>query len=363
MTMADIRNYRLLNQQIGKTAFTKPGEIVSWMGAMQAQEFAMAKWAIGLRLPGSTEKDIEDAFNKGDILRTHLLRPTWHFVAPADIRWLLMLTAPRVHALNDYYYRKAELDSKTLTRSNDILSKSLQGGKYLTRVELQSALGKAKIKADGQRLAYIMMQAELDGIICSGPRRGNQFTYALLEERVPIMKKIDRKEALGKLMNRFFTSRGPASLNDFAYWSSLTLKEIREGTEMLDKNFTREKINGHEYFFLPLSLPKDKNIQRSFLMPDYDEYGMSYKDRSAIINKKVLRLEEISNTGYSHAILINGIIDGKWMISKEKKEVIIQTYHTGKINKRKEKAIKNAIARYSSFHKFLTTVHIINITA
>lgn len=132
MKTAEIINYRLINQQIAETKFKKPHEITGWLAAMQAQDFAMAKWAIGLRLAELNDDDVENAFNNGTILRTHLLRPTWHFVTPADIRWMLALTAPRVNAVNAYYYRKLELDIKVFKRSNDKLAKTLQGGKHLT---------------------------------------------------------------------------------------------------------------------------------------------------------------------------------------------------------------------------------------
>ena len=221
MTNAEIIRYRLTNQQIANTNFKTPQQIVEWMIAMQAQEYAMAKWAIGLRLPGSVEDDIEKAFTKGEILRTHLMRPTWHFVAPADIRWLLALTAPRVHAVNAFMYRQSELDTKLFKRSNDTIEKALSGGKQLTREQLKAALERKKIKADGFRLAYLLMKAELDGIICSGARQGNQFTYALLEERVAPAKPVQRKEALAAFTQRYFASRGPATIKDFATWSGL----------------------------------------------------------------------------------------------------------------------------------------------
>lgn len=198
MTTSDIIRYRLINQQIAETKFKKPQEIVAWLAAMQAQDFAMAKWAIGLRLPGSKDADIEKAFNDGVILRTHLMRPTWHFVAPADIRWMLALTAPRVNVANAFMYRKLELDNKIFKRSNDILVKTLQGGKQLTRAILKTALERKKIVADGLRLGYLMMRAELDGIICSGARQGKQFTYALLDERAPPVKTLDHDEAFGR---------------------------------------------------------------------------------------------------------------------------------------------------------------------
>src|SRR5690348_17054279 len=185
MTLSKLRQLRLQNQHISANWFTSPEEIVSYMLAMQSQVYPMAKWAIGLRLAKCNTQQVDDAFDAGSILRTHVLRPTWHFVSPADIRWLLKLTGPRVQAFNNKYYLRHELDNKIFNKSNDVLIKSLRGGKQLTRNSLQAALEKSKIKAEGIRLAFIMMQAELDRIICSGPREGKQFTYALIDERVP----------------------------------------------------------------------------------------------------------------------------------------------------------------------------------
>jgi len=160
MNVSEIIRRRLTNQQIDDTKFSDPQEIVAWMAAMQAQEYAMAKWAIGLRLPKLKDDVIEKAFNDGAILRTHLMRPARRFVTPADIRWMLALTAPRVNAVNAYYYRKFELDTEVFKRSNDIIIKTLQGGKHLTRAILKSALEQEGIMADGLRLSYIMMRAE-----------------------------------------------------------------------------------------------------------------------------------------------------------------------------------------------------------
>jgi hypothetical protein len=283
MKTSDIIHQRLINQQIAGTTLKKPQEIVAWLGAMQAQEYAMARWGIGLRLPGSNDAEVEKACNEGAILRTHLLRPTWHFVTPEDIRWMLVLTAPRIYALSSFMFRKLELDDRTFKRSSAVLEKTLRDGKHLTRLELNTALARAKIKADGPRLGYIMMRAELEGIICSGPRKGKQFTYALLEERVPTFKPIDKEESLVRLAHRYFTSRGPATLQDFATWSGLTVKDAKAGMNALDRNFIHEVLDGKEYIFLP-SQKNVKNPQTTFLMGDYDEYGMGYKDRTTIFN-------------------------------------------------------------------------------
>ena len=215
MNATDIIRFRLSNQQIADTKFKKPEEILGWFGAMQAQVFAMAKWALGLRLKDEKEGSIDTLFNEGKILRTHLLRPTWHFVAPQDIRWMLALTAPRVHAVNKYYYKKFELDSSVFKRANAEIVKMLRDGKTLTRTALNKALSRAKIKADGLRLSYIFMQAELEGIICSGPRTGKQFTYALLDERVPPTKPMHLQRFIGRTFETIFYQSRPGNTAGF----------------------------------------------------------------------------------------------------------------------------------------------------
>src|ERR1700692_570887 len=207
MINLDIAHRRLHSQHITWRTLETPQALVEWLGAVQAQDFAAAKWALGLRLQGMTDEAIEQAFTDGAILRTHVMRPTWHFVSPANIRWLLTLTAPRVHAGNTYWYRKLEMNEAIVKQSSDVLINALQDGKQLTRDELATALQQAGIVTAGeQRVTYIVMRAELDGIICSGARRGKQFTYALLEERVARPTALERDAALFELARRYFTT-------------------------------------------------------------------------------------------------------------------------------------------------------------
>jgi hypothetical protein len=351
MNTNDIIRYRLFNQQIAETKFKKPAEIVSWLVAMQAQEYAMAKWAIGLRLPGTTDESIEKAFTDGLILRTHLMRPTWHFVSPKDIRWLLQLTAPRVEAINSFTYRQQELDSKLFKRSNTVIAKALEAGRQLTRTELQAELRKKKIIADGVRLSCLMMKAELEAIICSGARRGKQFTYALMDERVPPATTFTKKEALAELSTRYFTSRGPATIKDFATWSGLSVTEAKEGAAMLSSTFIKEKINEQEYIFIPASFEANKKIQSSFLMPDYDEYGMGYKDRSAIFRTSKIDFSQFKNDNpfYNRMIIIDGIIEGTWKRIVKSNTIVIETVPFTPLVKAKQQALTKAIKNYESF--------------
>src|SRR2546425_1198736 len=184
---------RMRAQRLWGTRFDTPREVGRWLPALQAQEFSLAKWSIAQRTRGATKADVDRAFADGTIVRTHLLRPTWHFVLGEDIRWLLKVTAPRVNALNAYYNKQHELDKKVFTKSNTLIAKALEGGAHLTRRELASVLKHGGIRASDARLAYIVMRAELDGIVCSGAMRGKQHTYALLDDRTPLTKRSEER--------------------------------------------------------------------------------------------------------------------------------------------------------------------------
>lgn len=357
MSPTDIITHRLVNQQIAGTNFSKPEEMVGWLGAVQAQEYAMSKWAIGLRMAGLKDADVEKAFNEGKILRTHVLRPTWHFVTREDIRWVLHLSAPRVHAVNAYYYRQAELDKKVFKKCNDVLVRALEGGKFLTRTDLQAVLAKSKIVAEGMRLGALMMQAELDGIICSGPRQGKQFTYALIAERAPGTKILPREEALARLTFQYFRSRGPAMVQDYAWWSGLTVKEIMEGVHSLGKEIVQIKINGQEYFMAAdrqeLPVINKRTSQATFLMPDYDEYGISYKNRSAILPTKSTAAKPAAkpNFVYNRMIVADGRIIGAWKPIQDKKSLNVDTVFFQPLRKTQQAAVTKAIQRYIEFSR------------
>jgi len=350
LTISEIPRYRFYNQHIGRAKFEKPGDVVAWLGAMQGQEYAMAKWGVAQRMKEITDAELDKAFADGDILRTHLLRPTWHFVTPADIRWVLSLSAPRVHAMNAFMYRKLELDSTLFKRSNDVLTKSLQGGKQLTRVELASALQQAGIDTAGElRMGYILMQAELDALICSGARRGKQFTYALLEERVPPARKLERDEALVELIKRYFTSRGPATMKDFSVWSGLTMTDAKHGIEMLKPELEHEVIDGQTYWFVESALPAKAASARAHMLPIYDEYVMGYRDRSAMLGSLEREKFNAGGVAFDNLIVINGMLVGSWKRTLSKREVSIETNLNTRLTKVEQKAVDAAAAEFGRF--------------
>lgn len=222
----------------------RPEDVVGWFGASQAQEYGPAKWAVGQRTGVASDADIEKALADGAILRTHVLRPTWHFVLPADITWMLELTAPRVFAQTASHFKNLGLDETTLERASKVIESELRGGNHLMRKELKAILEKSGIHVEGLRMAFITMFAELRGVVCSGARRGKQQTYALLAERAPNARVLDPDQALEELTHRFFVSRCPATLKDFCWWSSLRVADGRRGLEMVGARLTSKVIGG-----------------------------------------------------------------------------------------------------------------------
>jgi hypothetical protein len=350
LTPSDVARYRFFNQHIGHAKFEKPDDVVARLGAMQGQEYAMAKWGIAQRMTEITDTEVDKAFADGAILRTHLLRPTWHFVTPADIRWVLAISAPRVHAVNAFMYRKLELDSALFKRINAVLTRSLQGGKQLTRVELASALQQASIATVGElRMGYILMQAELNALICSGARRGKQFMYALLDERAPQVKKMERDEALVELVKRYFTSRGPATMKDFTVWSGLTMADARRGIEMLKSKLEHEVIDGQTYWFVESTLPPKSSSKRAHLLPIYDEYVMGYKGRSAMLGALEREKFNAGSIAFGNLIVIDGMLVGSWKRTLSKREVSIETNFNARLTKVEQKAVAEAAAQFGKF--------------
>ena len=322
---ADIAAQRLHNQQINAAQFSKVKDLVSYMCAMQSQDYAMSKWAIGLRLPGSTDNQIEKALDKADILRAHVLRPTWHIIAAQDIYWMISLCADKIKALMKTMDRQLELTEKIFTKSNNIIAKCVEDGLHVNRDSIAACLEKAKISTGKNRLSHLLVRAELEQIICSGKIDNNQRTYAALHSRVPKKKILTRDESIAQLADKYFKSRGPATVEDFSWWSGLSITAAREGLEMIKQELHNDKIDGSVYWFANDRKPRVKNKEAVYLLPAYDEFIISYKDRTAALaiehHKKVL-----SNNGIFYpAIIVNGQVAGLWKRHFQKEEIFIET--------------------------------------
>ena len=328
-----------------------PQEVVARLGAVQAQDYGAAKWGIGLRGRGLVDAEVERAFNAGEIIRTHVLRPTWHFVAPADLRWLLHLTAPHVHRANGPYYRKAGIDSTVIRRSTAILEKSLRDHAYRTRAEVEVALQRAGIGAsDSQGLSYLMMRAELDGIVCSGPLRGKQHTYALVEERVPQSVALTRDEALRELARRYVTTRGPATAQDLAWFSGLTVAEARRGIESLGQSAERIPLDGREYWTMTAVRPRPVADRPAHLLPNYDEYFIGYRERGAFLER--LRSEAVPMPTPAlerHVIALGGQLVGGWKRVLSRGSVTVELSVVATLGRPEHQAVARAASAYGKF--------------
>jgi hypothetical protein len=347
--IVEIAERRLENQRITCLAPGRPADVVSWLGAVQAQEYDAAKWAIGLRMPdGTTDADVERAFNDGRILRTHVMRPTWHFVAPSDIRWLLALTAPRVQRVMSSYNRRLELDSRTLTRGAAVIERALRDHGYLTRIELGERLRRAGLPMAGQRLAHLVMHAELEAVICSGPRRGTRFTYALLGEWAPNARSMSRDESLATLAQRFFRSHGPATIRDFVWWSGLITADAKRAVEM--SGVRRENVAGRSYWThgsAPRGIRRDGIAH---LLPIYDEYLVAYRDRDAVPHgPSTIASTSRGPVTFQHALVVGGQVAGTWRTTRRAEAASIHAVPLRRLSRAERASLVGTVRRHEQF--------------
>ncbi len=343
MTSGDIAHIRLVNQQISGSAFTSPEDLVRWMGCIQAQDYPGAKWAIGCRVKGTTDATIERLINDGKILRTHILRPTWHLVLPDDIHWMLKLTAPRIKALYRGYHQKIGIDQDILKRSKTIITKALDKNGKMTRPELSLLLKNEKVNTAEGRISFLLMDAELDGLICCVGKLGNQFAYTLLDEEASNAKCISRDEAIAALAKRYFISRGPATIQDFAWWSGLNVTDAKKGIELNKELLTHELVNGNNYWFSSKQEIMKTAENSVDMLPPFDEYTVAYKDRKDVLDPKFYT-EAVF--GLKPIIINDGQVVGTWKSIAKKDGILIETNLFGTTV---DGTITSAYKRYEQF--------------
>jgi hypothetical protein len=350
MTAREVCASRMAAQFLTTKGPRRASDVVRALGAVQAQDYAGAKWALSQRARDASNADIEQEYAAGAILRTHVLRPTWHFVAPEDIRWMLELTAPRVSAAMASYNRKLELDVAVFRRSHAVIRKALAGGKSLTRAELKAALERAGIIVGPvQRLGHLMMQAELDAVICSGPMRGKQFTYMLLDERAAPASAFDRDQALNELTRRYFAARGPATAHDFAWWSGLSMADVKRGIEITLGDLEAITVRDRPHWRMA-DAPEVSAGRSEHLLPNYDEYFIGLKDRGAIGERA--GSDEQAKGGdalVNHLAFIDGQLVGGWRRTIDKRAVIVRLNLITRISRAEKARLTAQANRYASF--------------
>jgi hypothetical protein len=349
MTISEIAYFRLCNQQIAGAEFTTPGDVVGWLGAMQAQDYAGAKWSIGLRLPDATDETVEQAIANKTIIRTWPMRGTLHFVAAEDVRWLLELLTPRIVAQSARRHKQLGLDEAIFLQSYKALVKAMQGGQQLTREEAYEALEQAGISTIGQRGYGILQRAGMDKLICFGVRRDKQPTFVLLDEWLPSSKTFAREEALAEVAQRYFTGHGPATIADFMWWTGLPAAEARAGLEMAKPQLISETIEGQTYWLSPHKPTLKPDPDTVYLLPGFDEYLLGYKDRSAVLEAQYVPYIWPGGGMFSPTVVLDGRVVGAWKRTFKKNTVVVTVTPFTSLSKAQSQAMSAAVKFYGSF--------------
>jgi hypothetical protein len=341
---------RLRAQRLSAPLPAEPAAVVSWFGAVQAQEYQPAKWALAQRAPGLTDTRIDRALADGTIIRTHGPRPTWHFIAQADARWVLTAVAPRVQLRSRTMYRTYEIDAALMTHARRIVEKALGGGQFLTRAAIGKALAAKGIEAAGIRLGLIMFVLELDQVVCSGPRQGKQFTYALFDERVRNALVLPPDEARTALAARYVASHGPVTVNDFVWWSGLTVGEARRAFESVSPALRQESIGDHTYWSTTDEPPKGRRpVSAVHLLPIYDEYFIAYRDRKPTAALLPPSAPADPLDSYTNLLCVEGRFGGFWRRTLGSRAVAVQLLPYRTLSRVHVAAAREAADRYAAF--------------
>jgi hypothetical protein len=349
MKTLEVARLRLQTQGIGVSRFENPADVVRWFGAVQAQDYLGALWALGLRLPGVVEAAVEGAVVDRSIVRTWPLRGTLHFVAAEDVRWFLDLSGARTVARAAGRYRQLGLDEATFAKSRRVIVRALERGGQLTRAELAAALERSGVATDGQRLIHLLNRSALEGLTCYASRRGKQFTFALLDEWAPPSKRLSREEALAELTGRYFRSHGPATLEDFVWWSGLTTADARAGLEAEGGRLRREVCDGQTYWLSSTEADAGGARPAAHLLPAFDEYTVAYKDRAAVLHPSHTRRPDAATAVLGPTVVLDGRAVGTWKRTPKRDTVFVETSLWTTLKRTERSALEAAAQRYGEF--------------
>jgi hypothetical protein len=338
---------RLYNQHINLETSQTPEEIVSWLGAVQAQDYYVAKWSLGLRLKGKTDKDIENALSSKKILRTWGNRGTLQFISTSDVHWFLKLVAPRIIARNARRYRQLGLDENTLNKTNKILLNALDGTKGIERTELKQILVENGVSIEGTRTAFILQRASLDGFIHQGIAVKNNPVYYSMEDLPDKESKVD--DSLKEISKRYFLSHGPATLKDFVWWSGLTVQDAKDGLNSIKPILKNELINGEKYWSKSSQVRMESKSPVVNILPIFDDFLLGYKDRGASIDKRAKKILKPKHGIFSPTIIVDGVVAGTWKRKIAENIVTVEVDTFRKLDDTEYEALNLEIIRYSEF--------------
>ncbi len=349
MKPADISIARLWHQQIAQPVFKQPQQVVHWLCAMQAQDFAGAKWSIGLRLENGTEKQVVKALENRSVIRTWANRGTLHFVAASDAHWILDLLSSKSIASSAGRNRQLELDEKVFAKCRKLITAALEKQTQLTRNEIYALLEEAGIATQAQRGIHILWRLSFEKLICFGAHQDKQPTFILLDQHVAKEAPVSRDEALARFAERYFTSHGPATLADFAWWGGITQTDAKKGLEQVKNKLVSETIAGQTYWMQP-NLPLQKTPSAVHLLPGFDEYLLGYKDRSAALHADHAgKVVPGSNGMFMPTVVVNGQVSGLWKRTTGKKNISFETDLFNPLSQAHTTAMKKAAKAYAQY--------------
>jgi hypothetical protein len=349
MKVQDILRLRLSNQQISGNNLKKPEEVVARLGAIQAQDYSGAKWSIGLRIKNCSEKDVENAIADRSIVRTWPMRGTLHFIAAQDVRWMLSLLTPRILSGMAGRHRQLELNSAILHKSHDLLAKAMEGGRQLMRSEIYHILENQGLATKDQRGIHIINYLAQIQLLCHGTHNDKQPTYVLLDDWITDSRKIDGDEALSEITLRYFASHGPATIQDFAWWTALKVSDAKKGLQAVSGNLDSSQCDGDVYWFAK-GLSDQIPAKTVHLLPGFDEYMLGYTNRSLMVGKEYLpRIVPGNNGMFMPTIVIDGEVKGLWKRTIQRSTASIEILPFDKITQTNLDRIKSAVRRYEKY--------------
>ena len=347
--MSAIARARLGPQRLDRGERATPAGLVASLGAVQAQDYAGAKWSLGLRLEGVTDADVERALAERAIVRTWPMRGTLHFVAAADVRWMLSLLSPRVVAAAAKRHRDLGLDEATFARAGEIWAGALEGGAQLTREEMYEALEQAGISAADQRGYHMLWRSAQEGLICFGAVRGKQQTFALLDEWVPATRPKARDEALAEVARRYFRTRGPATVQDLTWWTGLTAADAKAALAMVRGELEGVEVEGQTYWSAGDGVERSEAATRAHLLPAFDEFLLAYKDRGAALEAQYAKRLHAGGGAFSPSVAVDGRIRGTWRRTIKRDAVVVEATAFTRWTRAEREAIVAAAQRYGAF--------------
>jgi hypothetical protein len=346
MVRGDLARRRLLAQRVTGARFADPREAVSFLCAVQAQDYLGALWAVGLRTRGANETAVERAIADRSVVRTWPMRGTLHLVSAADVRWMLALLAPAAVAASAARERQLGLDDAAFARSRDLLARALHGGRRLTRDALYAALREGGVSPAGQRGIHVLSRLSQERFLCPAAREGKQQTFALFEEWVPAARALPRAEALAELAARYFTGHGPATVEDLAWWAGLPARSAREAVALARPRLARQLVDGRELWRSASASPRRSSSGGMHLLPPFDELLVGYRDRSAILDPA--HAERVNHL-LSPTIVADDRVVGTWTRSLKGDSVVVKAAFFERSGRARQEALAAAAERYAAF--------------